>query len=226
MIKKIKFLAIIPARKNSKRVKNKNLKHIKKITLFDHTFNSAKKCSEIDKIVITTDIKKFLKKDTDRVIHIKRPKYLCKDNCSTESAIKHALNYLDKSLIEKIENVVLLQPTSPFRTSLDISNAIKKFKKEKLDSLFSAYKRKMFIWGEKRKLLYPINYNLKKRYRTQNSKKVIVENGAIFIFSKNGFEKYNNRLFKKKGVYFMSAKNSIDIDNNQDLKIARFLSDD
>lgn len=221
-MKNIEFLAIIPARKNSKRIKNKNLKKINKITLFDYTLNAAKNCKEIDHILVTTDIPKFIKKDTNRTTFIKRPKYLCKDNSSTESAINHALKYLKISKKVKIQNIVLLQPTSPFRTSEDISNAIKKFKKEKLDSLFSAFRNKMFIWGEKGKSLYPLNYNLKKRLRTQNLKRVIVENGAIFIFSKNGFEKYNNRLFKKKGVYFMTSRNSIDIDDQHDLKVARF----
>ncbi|WP_440644054.1 acylneuraminate cytidylyltransferase family protein [Candidatus Pelagibacter sp. HIMB123] len=221
-MKNIKFLAIIPARKNSKRIKNKNLKKINKTTLFDYTFNAAKKCKEIDKIIITTDIPKFIKRNTNRIIYIKRPKYLCKDNSSTESAVNHALNYLDSLEKVNVQNIVLLQPTSPFRTSEDISSAIKKFKKENLDSLFSAFKRKMFIWGERGKSLYPINYSLKKRLRTQNSKRVIVENGAIFIFSKKGFEKYNNRLFKKKGVYFMTSRNSIDIDDQHDLKVARF----
>ena len=50
--------------------------------------------------------------------------------------MNHALNYLDLLAKVNVQNIVLLQPTSPFRTSEDISSAIKKFKKENLDSYF------------------------------------------------------------------------------------------
>ena len=56
----IKYLAIIPARKNSKRLKNKNILKIKNKILFDYTFDAAKKTKKLTKIVTTTDIKKLI----------------------------------------------------------------------------------------------------------------------------------------------------------------------
>ena len=53
----IKYLAIIPARKNSKRLKNKNILKIKNKILFDYTFDAAKKTKKLTKIVTTTDKK-------------------------------------------------------------------------------------------------------------------------------------------------------------------------
>ena len=48
-------------------------------------------------------------------------------------------------------------------------------------------------------------------------KNIIIENGAIFIFSYNGFMKNKNRLYGKIGTFMMSVKNSLDLDENYDL---------
>ena len=55
------FVAIIPARKSSKRIKNKNIQKIKNKLLFNYTLDEAKKVSKISKIIITTDIKSLLR---------------------------------------------------------------------------------------------------------------------------------------------------------------------
>ena len=52
-------------------------------------------------------------------------------------------------------------------------------------------------------------------------KNILVENGAIYIFNVSGFKIYKNRLFKKIGVYFMSKRNSVEIDEKQDIKLAK-----
>tara|TARA_B110000971_G_C19859268_1_gene430865 strand:+ start:226 stop:435 length:210 start_codon:yes stop_codon:yes gene_type:complete len=62
-MKKINYLAIIPARSGSKRLKNKNERKIKKISLIDYTLNAAIKTKKIDKIIVTTNIKSLLKKN-------------------------------------------------------------------------------------------------------------------------------------------------------------------
>ena len=215
----VNFLAIIPARAGSKRIKNKNIIRIKGKYLFDYTLAAAKNCKEISRIIVTTNIKKILKKNTKRILYLSRPDYLCKDDTSTELVITHALNNAKSFLKGKNNtNIVLLQPTSPLRTKEDIKGAIKSFVKNKCDSLFSAYEQNLFIWQKKNKKVIPLNYSLKKRVRGQHKKNFYVENGAIFIFNAYLFKIYKNRLFKKIGVYLMSKKNSLEIDNKEDIK--------
>ena len=216
-----KFIAIIPARKNSKRIKNKNIIKIKNKALFHYTLEQAKKVSNISKIIVTTDIVSLLKKDSKRIIYIKRPKLLCSDTSTTESAIFHSLDYIKRVKNIVPENIVLLQPTSPFRTSIDIKNSINLFIKKKYDSLFSAYMDKLFFWEKKNLNFKPINYNVKKRKRGQNLKKTLIENGAIFIFDYKKFLNTKVRLFGKIGCFIMTKKNSLEIDNKYDLEVAR-----
>ena len=215
------YVAIIPARKGSKRIKNKNLIKINKKTMFDYTLISAKNCKKISKIIVTTNIKKLLKKNTKRFFYIKRPEYLCKDTSSTESAIKHVMTSLSNLFVNKKTNIILLQPTSPLRNSKDITNAINHYEKYKYNSLFSAYKRTFSLWINKKKKIYPISYSLRRRVRHQNMKNIFIENGAIYIFNAADFKIFNNRLFKKIGVYFMSKRNSVEVDEIQDVKLLK-----
>lgn len=216
------YLAIIPARKGSKTIKNKNLVTIKGKKLIDYTIEAAKKTKQISKIVISTDISSLIKKNTKREIYIRRPKILANDTASTESVIFHVLKNLNIKNIKAL-NLILLQPTSPFRDNFDIENSIKLFEKKKLDSLFSAFKNKLLVWKNEKRKLKPINYKIKNRQRRQDSKSLIVENGAIFIFKYQMFLKKRVRLFGKIGCFIMSKKNSVEIDDNLDLEIARKL---
>ena len=64
-------------------------------------------------------------------------------------------------------------------------NVFKNIRK-KLDSIFSAFVAKRFIWTKSNKLS-SLTFDYKKRQRSQNLKKLIIENGAIFIFNAKKF---------------------------------------
>ena len=55
-------------------------------------------------------------------------------------------------------------------------------------------------------------------------KKVIIENGAIFIFNYKKFINYKVRMFGKIGCFLMKEKNSIEIDTPYDLMLAKSIS--
>ncbi len=215
-----KFIAFIPARRGSKRIRKKNFIRIKGLPLYKHTLNAAKKSKLISNIIISTDAKQILREKNEKNIKvIERPKYLCKDDSSTESALLHAFNSKKKLINSKDKIfIVLLQPTSPLRNAKDIDNSIKYFKKKKFDTMFSGYEKKILIWKKIGPKVSPLNYSMKIRKRGQNTKKIIIENGAIFIFPLNKFLKLKNRLFKKIGFFPMCQKNSFELDTNEDLK--------
>ena len=216
------YICIIPARAGSKRLKNKNIIKINKKKLFDYTLDAALKCKKISNIVITTNIKNLTNKKNKKIIFLKRPSILCKDKCSTESAMIHAIKSLR---IFKSNNIViiLLQPTSPLRDYKDITNAIKVFEKKRYDSLLSVYLEKLYVWARNGKNLVSQTYNFKKRGRTQEKNPSLMENGAIYLSKLDGFLKYNNRLFGKIGYSVMTKKNSLEIDYVEDIKLFKAL---
>ena len=116
-----------------------------------------------------------------------------------------------------------IQPTSPIRLNNDLDNAILKFKKEKLDSLFTAQViYDYFVWTKNGNKLIP-NYNYKKRQRRQDIKEKYLENGSFFLFKSKKFLKTQCRFFGKIGLFTMRKISSFQIDDQEDIKIMRGL---
>ena len=215
------YISIILARKGSKRIKNKNLVKINGKPLIEYTLNSIIPIMPPRNIYISTNDENVVRITKKYNINfIKRPEKLCGDKSSSEDGIIHAIDEIKKE--KKIKHVIFLQATSPLRDSTDIINCLKKYQKKKLDSIFSAFLTKRFIWIKTKKLM-SLTFNYKKRVRSQNMQNLIIENGAIFIFNVKKFLKFKNRIFGKFDFYEMDENKSFDIDNFQDLKIVKKL---
>lgn len=127
-------LGLIPARGGSKGVPNKNIKLINGKPLIVWTIEKAKKSRLIDKIVVSTDSEEIAKIARDNGVEVlKRPDELATDTASTQDVMKHALqNYNAKTL-------VLLQPTSPYRSDGLIDECITEFIENDYDSLATGF---------------------------------------------------------------------------------------
>ena len=133
MFKNKKILCIIPARKNSQGLKNKNIKEINGKPLIYWPIKAAKKCKIIDYTIVTTDsnkIKNLSKKYGANVPFI-RPKRLAKNTSKIYDVIIHTLNYLSKKNLY-FDYFILLEPTSPLTNHKDISSSTKKLLSNKI----------------------------------------------------------------------------------------------
>ena len=133
------IIAVIPAKGDSKRLKNKNIKNINDKPLFYWSFKHAEKSKLIKKIFVSTDSKKIqiLAKKMN-IETIKRSKKLGGETPIIE-VYKHAYKILSKKFI--INSIVGLQPDHPDRKNT-ADKVIKIFKKRKLDELFTCDKNK------------------------------------------------------------------------------------
>ncbi len=221
---KSKTYSIILARGGSKGIKNKNLVKINNKPLIFWTIFQSLKSKKIDEVWVSSDSKKILsisKKIGANII--KRPKKYSGDRASSESAWIHAINSI-KDINHKKDIIVAPQITSPIRSKNDFNEAIKKFNKHKLDSLFSGFFFEVFFsWKYKKQKVIP-KYNLKRRPQRQRIHKNIVENGSFYIFKANGFLKSKNRLFGKIGCHIMKKDSSFQIDEKDDVNFFNFLS--
>ena len=214
-------MAIIPARAKSIELKDKNIIKIGKHPLISYSIEAAKRSKFIKKIFVTTDGKKIAKiSKAYGAIVIKRPKSLSGNVIMPDASIAHAINYIEKKINVNFENVVFLQPTSPLRKYSDIDNAIKLFKKNNADSLFSSVDINPLVWKIKKNKIRPLNYNYKNRIRRQDTtEQNVVENGSIYITNKNIFKKYKSRLGGKIITYIMDSWSIFEIDYKKDLEI-------
>ena len=138
------FIALIPARKGSIRLKNKNFKFLKGKPLIYYSIKAAKKCKYISETYIFSDSKKIndYAVKLGAINRIERPKDI---SLSTTSMHK-TINYFVKKMKlknSKIKYLILLQPTSPQRTYKDLNKACEKIlKNKKADALVSSYELK------------------------------------------------------------------------------------
>ena len=191
-----------------------------------YTIKSAINSKFLNTILLSTDsikIANYVKKFSKIKIPFLRPKKLAGDKVLTLPVLKYTLLRHEKTLKKKFDFVVLLQPTSPLRTSKDIDNSIKLLNKKKTDSLISVTSvganhplRMKKILKNKRLNNYISQKNTDNMNPRQTLPKVFIRNGAIYITSRQLILK--NKISSKKTIaYEMSEDKSINIDNHKDI---------
>lgn len=128
MYKDKKIVVIIPARKGSKGIPNKNITLLNGIPLVEHTIKQAKDIKLIDKIIISTDSVEVCEIAKKYNIEVKglRPTELANDTAVLYDVLQYEIN--NYNLTDKgYEVIVLLQPTSPLRRRRMIKNALVNF---------------------------------------------------------------------------------------------------
>ena len=137
MSKKDQFFALIPARKGSLGVKNKNVLKINNKYLIDYTLLQASKSKIIDRIYVSSNDHKVFKitKKYKKIQFVKRIKKLSGSKVLMKDVILNFIKFIKKGFDLKKINLIILQPTSPQRKTIDIDKAIRLFKKKKRISI-------------------------------------------------------------------------------------------
>ena len=120
-------LVVIPARGGSKGVPGKNIKLLNGKPLIHYTIEAARKIFEDQYIYVSTDSEKIksVAEQTGLKVPFLRPKNLATDTANTRDVLLHALDEFVLKNKKEPEVIILLQPTSPFRTASHISEALK-----------------------------------------------------------------------------------------------------
>lgn len=222
----MKFLALIPAREGSKGLPGKHLLKINGQSLLSFTANAAKEAGlscylSTDGEAIAAEGRKLGLK-----VPFIRPKSLAADNTPVIEVVKHFLDYLSQAN-ENLDALVLLQATSPLRTSAHIISAMELFKKSKADSLVSVvrvphrYLPSLQMTIDKENFLIPVN---DQKISTQRQDKPIQysRNGPAILITRSEVLK-SGRLYGDKNLAFeMSQEESVDIDTSEDFRLAEF----
>ena len=225
----LKTLFFIPARAGSKGLPKKNIKLLGNKELISYTIEFAlENCSKNDIICISTDDNKII--DLAKVkygidIPFIRPAELANDTASTFDVIKHALEYYLKIGIE-FDNLLLLQPTSPFRTEHDLRNIYDLYTKSLADMVVSVKKTKENPYFNLFKetdngYLEKIIPN-KKYFNRQECPPVYTYNGSIYLVNTQKFLELGNFNFKNIIKYEMPESRSVDIDTEADWVLAEY----
>jgi CMP-N,N'-diacetyllegionaminic acid synthase len=214
------MLAIIPVKKNSYRLPNKNIKKFGNYPLFVHTIKMALKSKAVSRVIVSTDsikIKNIAIKNGAEVPFL-RPKKLTKEKITTWEVSKDIIENLQIKENKIYNSFIYLQPTSPLRTDIDINKAIRIFKNKKANAVVSVTESKPNFWFK------GITKNGAIINNKLNKMKNYILNGAIYIFKTSYIYKSNSNSYDKKTfAYIMPNERSIDIDTELDFKTAEFV---
>ena len=218
----LKVYAFIFARKNSQRIKNKNLINLMNKSLLERSIDFAKNLKVIDKIFVSTDSEIILKKAKELNCEtIIRPKYLTHSRSPEIDSWKHAINEVRKESNEKFI-FLSLPTTSPLRRKEDIIKCVNIIKQKKIyDCCITITKTNLdpyFNMLEKKgKKFTPIFIN-----RSSRSNKKFYSITTVCYCAKISFIKKAKNILDGKIKFFeVKFPYSIDIDEESDLKIAR-----
>ena len=211
-------IVIVPARKSSKGLPNKHHKFVGTKSLIERTFDTCKDLG-LKTYILTDDpkIKALTEYYEDFDASYNRPSSLSDDGSNVVDLISHYLNMQDFTYPV---NIILLQPTNPFRDVNEIQNALSWFKKNRLKSLA--------FYGEP--LIEPNDcFAIEKdrfvldKYKEGRQKKVVKKfiSGECYICNSNHLLKTGS--FVDKETFAWQSKNwrgSIDIDYLFQLELA------
>ena len=124
----MKILAIIPARQGSKRVPGKNIRNLGGKPLILWTLEIAKRLSRVCDTLISTDGQEIasIAKEAGGLVPWLRPEELSSDTATSLDVVLHAADWYE-SVRGSVDGLLLLQPTSPFRSAAEMEQGINTF---------------------------------------------------------------------------------------------------
>ena len=224
----MRILALIPARGGSKRLPGKNIRMLGDKPLIVWSIDVAKDIPEICDILVSTDdpIIASICKDAGTFVPWLRPSELATDTASSVEVALHALNWYE---VEKgtVDGLLLLQPTSPFRTQATIQRGIELFSKhgnQPVIGVSPTHSHPMWTLRLEGDYLVPFMQQHGLEARSQDLQVAYVVNGVFYLISPSELRTCHSFLGKNTiPLLIESPKEGLDIDTEWDFKIAELL---
>lgn len=221
-------LAIIPARGGSKGLKRKNILPFAGKPLISYSIDSGRQSTYIDRIVVSTEDKEIaeisVKHGAD--VPFLRPEELATDQSTTLDVLRHTILTIEELNKTKIENIVLLQPTSPLRTYVHVDKAFEEFLKVERQPVVSVTKTNTHPHLTKRIVdgrLADFIESPKRITRRQDLEEAYELNGAIYITKRDTIIEENCIYSDVVFPFIMAKEFSVDIDDKLDFIYAEML---
>lgn len=215
----MKIIAMIPARIGSKRVHRKNLRLLAGKPLISYAIEAAIESGVFDEIYLNSDSEEFLGICEKYDINFyKRPEELGGDSINNDQFAQDFIENTESDI------VVQLLPTSPLITPQEISDFVKKMKKDKLETLISVEAKQIAcLYGDKE-----INFSFMEEHRSSQTMSPIhayatvlmAWNSEVFIKNMKTFGFAYHGANSKKGFFELKGFSTIDIDNEEDFQLA------
>lgn len=220
MSERLEVIAVIPARRGSKRLPLKNLRLLNGVPLFVHSIRAALDAALVDAVVVSTEDDEIA---AVAVSHgatvIKRPAELAGDAAQNNGVVRHVLNAFPR----KFRVVVLLQPTSPLRLAADIDASLRPVLKGTARSAMTItavdhHPGKTVVVTDG--LVEPFTTDIDMEAQRQTLREVYRQNGAVYAVGIEDFLNEDRFYLRPCHGVLVPRERSIDIDDEIDLALA------
>jgi CMP-N,N'-diacetyllegionaminic acid synthase len=224
-------LGVIPARGGSKRIPKKNIKLFAGQPLIAHSIVTAIDSECFSRIIVSTEDPEIaaICETIAPNLSLARPTNLALDDTPTLPVIQHAVRILGKAENYYPDVVVVLQPTSPFRTTSDIKAVVRLIQSKGADSVvsvveiphqFNEFSAMKIVEGQ----LHACHEHSELENISQKKPSLFARNGCFNSVCTYECLMKKNSLYGKNCIpYIMAPDDSIDLDTELDWKFAEHL---
>ena len=210
-----KITAIIPVRKGSVRVKNKNLKPFANTNLLELKIKQLKQVKLVDDIVVSSDCDKMLSiAESHGIKTHKRDDYFASSEATNSEFFQNLAESIDADYL-------MYSPvTCPMISLETYHDCIQSFKQdEELENLVTVSQVKHHMWLDGK----PLNYDVKKSPNSQDLPDINAITYGICIISKQDMIKYRNVVTENPTFKVLDEIESTDIDTEYDFMVAEMI---
>lgn len=223
-------VAVIPARSGSKGMKDKNIRLCHGKPLMAYTIEAALESGMFSCVHVSTDSPQYaeIARQYGAEVPFLRSRRLSSDAATSWDTVLEVLgNYKKRG--KKFDTFALLQPTSPLRRANNIAEAYKMYYEKKATSLVSVCEMEhSALWSNKLPPDFSLEGFMSKDAQVRRQELPIYYriNGAIYISDIPIFLENQNLYHDRGFAYVMSKKQSIDIDDEVDFRLAEILMEE
>ncbi|MBD1152611.1 cytidylyltransferase [Pelagibacterales bacterium SAG-MED22] len=213
-----KLVAVVPIRKGSQRVKNKNFRTFVDKNLLIYKIETLKKLKFLDEIIINTDSEKAISLAKKlNVKFFRREDYYASSHCLNSDFWKNVADNTNS------EYIMFTNCTSPLITLKTYENIISIFsdiyKTNEFDSINTVTEIKEFLFKDSK----PINFKLNKTPNSQDLPNIVKLNFAINILKTKQMSSRKSLIGRKPFLYNLDEREGLDINTEYEFSFAEFL---
>lgn len=225
----MKILALIPARGGSKRLPGKNIRPLGGKPLIIWSIDAVKNIPEICNILVSTDDASIaqVSREAGASVPWLRPVELATDTSSSADVAIHALDWYEAKQ-GCVDGLLLIQPTSPFRSRESIKFGIELFSKHNYQPVLGVSPTSIHPMTTFKKIdNYLVPYMAGDTFKDQPEVllPLYIANGTFYLISPKNLRKYRSFIGPKTiSLLARSPEEAIDIDTFWDFKLAEFIA--
>ncbi len=227
----MKVLAVIPARGGSKGVPRKNIRPLCGRPLISYSIEQALAARHLFyRVIVSTDDQEIasIAAAYGADVPFLRPAELARDDSPVIPMLQHAVTFVETEDAVRMDWICLLQPTEPFRSTVDLERCLELARTGGSDSVISVVQvfatHPVLMKKIEHEQLVP--YCLEEREGTRRQEyqpPAYMRNGAVYLTRRDVLMNQHSIWGKTIRPFIMPLERSVSIDTEIDFRVAEAL---